>query len=83
MSMLVMTSVMLADATARQRFDGLPLAQRALDRGVEAVQAHAEQRGGAVVAGEQVVVSEPISGPTSPWSSPAMAAATRLATASW
>ena len=36
--------------------DGLPLAQRSLDGGVEAVQTHAEQLGGAIVAGQQVAV---------------------------
>ena len=55
MSMLVTTSVTIAaryrPASSSTR---LPLAQRALDGGVEAVQAHAEQLGGAVVAGQQV-----------------------------
>ena len=67
---------------ARQLFDGLPFAQGALDRGVEGVQAHAEELGGAVVAGQQVGRrGEPISGPTRPGSSPVMAAATRLPSA--
>ena len=52
MSMLAVTAVI----AARQRLVALPLAQRALDGGVEAVQADAEGRGGAVVAREQVVL---------------------------
>ena len=55
MSMLVTTSVTIAPRyRAGQLFDGLPVAQGALDGRVEAVQAHPEQLGGAVVARQQV-----------------------------
>src|SRR3954470_3880487 len=53
----VMTSLMRAANLSRsQLFDRLPLAQRPLDRRVERMQANAEQRGGAVVARQQVAV---------------------------
>src|SRR5690242_1143689 len=58
MSMLACTSLMCqAQASGLPRCDvleRLEIAQGPLDRGVERVQAHAEQRPGAVVAREQV-----------------------------
>src|SRR4051812_36566403 len=53
----VMTSLMRAATLSRgQLLQRLPVAQRSLDRGVEPMQPHAEQRGGAVVAWEQITV---------------------------
>src|SRR4051812_39311711 len=44
-------------ASARgQRLDGLPVAQGALDRGVERVQAHAQKVDGGGVPGQEVVL---------------------------
>ena len=62
-------------AHARPAARALPVAQRALDRAVEAVQAHAEQVGGALVARQQVAARLSMSGPMKPGSSPAIAAA--------
>src|ERR671929_109858 len=55
-SMLVTTSLIGLPRTlpGGQLLDRLPVAQRALDGRLEAVQAHAEQRGRAHVAGEEV-----------------------------
>ena len=58
----------------------LPLAQRALHRRVEAVQADAERRGRVVVARQQVVLERLHERPISAGSSPAIAAATTEAT---
>src|SRR6478752_6152610 len=53
----VMPSLMRWATLSRgQLLHGLPLAQRSLDRGVEAVQTHPEQLRRAVVAGKQVAV---------------------------
>src|SRR4051812_8111102 len=55
MSMLVMTSLIRrANLPGGERLNGLPLAQRMLDRRVEGVQPDAEQVGRVVLAREQV-----------------------------
>ena len=78
----VMTSLMRAATLSRsQLLDGLPLAQRSLDRRVEPVQADARAGRRRVSSRGSRSPSRPsMSGPTSSTDSPAIAAATRLAT---